>query len=289
MMATDALRTLKVSNHDRNSAGLKYVYPVVSRRAGGISVGINFNPNNACNWRCVYCQVPGLIRGSAPDLEQTRLQSELRLLLEEILTGEFHQRFDVPPAFRSLRDIAISGNGEPTTLKDFDAAIHSIETTLADLPLPGTLSKVIISNGSMVERPSVQAGLQRWGRMGGELWFKLDRATPQGLQQINGTAISPRRLLDNLAIAADRCPLRIQTCLFSLDGMPPPADEIRAYLELLEQALAKQIPIRDVMLYGLARPSMQAEAGRLGGVPSGWMEKLAARIRSLGLTVKVTP
>ena len=45
------LQTLSVSDHDRNSAGLTYVYPVISRRAGGVSVGVNLNVNNACNWR----------------------------------------------------------------------------------------------------------------------------------------------------------------------------------------------------------------------------------------------
>jgi wyosine [tRNA(Phe)-imidazoG37] synthetase (radical SAM superfamily) len=55
---------LTVADHDRGSAGLTYVYPVVSRRAGGVSVGINLNVNNACNWRCIYCQVPGLTRGA---------------------------------------------------------------------------------------------------------------------------------------------------------------------------------------------------------------------------------
>ena len=57
---------LNVSDHSRDSAGLKYIYPVVSRRAGGVSLGINLNVNNACNWRCVYCQVPGLTRGGPP-------------------------------------------------------------------------------------------------------------------------------------------------------------------------------------------------------------------------------
>ncbi|MCG8997432.1 radical SAM protein, partial [Laribacter hongkongensis] len=54
-------------DHSRNSAGFQYVYPVLSRRAGGVSVGINLNPNQACNWRCIYCQVPGLVRSQAPD------------------------------------------------------------------------------------------------------------------------------------------------------------------------------------------------------------------------------
>ena len=52
---------------------MTYVYPVVSRRAGGVSVGINLNPNNACNWRCVYCQVPGLTFGKGPQVDLTRL------------------------------------------------------------------------------------------------------------------------------------------------------------------------------------------------------------------------
>ncbi len=49
---------LSASDHDRDATGMQYVYAVVSRRAGGVSVGINLNPNNACNWACVYCQVP---------------------------------------------------------------------------------------------------------------------------------------------------------------------------------------------------------------------------------------
>ena len=57
---------LTTQDHDRRAAGMTYVYPVLSRRAGGLSVGINLNPNDACNWRCVYCQVPGLVRGKAP-------------------------------------------------------------------------------------------------------------------------------------------------------------------------------------------------------------------------------
>ena len=47
---------LTVDDHRRDSAGMRYVYPVLSRRARGVSIGINLNPNNACNWRCVYCQ-----------------------------------------------------------------------------------------------------------------------------------------------------------------------------------------------------------------------------------------
>ena len=59
---------LSVSDHNRSFISMSYVYPVVSRRAGGVSVGINLNPNNACNWHCAYCQVPDLVRGAAPEI-----------------------------------------------------------------------------------------------------------------------------------------------------------------------------------------------------------------------------
>ncbi len=73
--------TLTTQDHSRDVAGLTYIYPVLSRRAGGISVGINFNVNNACNWRCVYCQVPGLSVGSAPDIDLLKLREELCFFL----------------------------------------------------------------------------------------------------------------------------------------------------------------------------------------------------------------
>lgn len=69
---------LTVTNHNRNLTGLTYVYPVLSRRAGGLSIGINFNTNNACNWRCIYCQVPELKNGAAPEIDLNLLASELR-------------------------------------------------------------------------------------------------------------------------------------------------------------------------------------------------------------------
>jgi hypothetical protein len=47
---------LTFSDHNRDVSHLRYIYPVVSRRAKGVSIGINLNINNACNWRCIYAQ-----------------------------------------------------------------------------------------------------------------------------------------------------------------------------------------------------------------------------------------
>jgi hypothetical protein len=74
--------------------------------------------------------------------------------------------------------------------------------------------------------------------------------------------------------------------MFALDGQPPEDSEIEAYLALIDQV--KEF-IQGVHLYGIARPSMQAESKRLSRLPAEWLEKLAQRIRGLGLIVHVSP
>ncbi len=45
------------ASHPRDFQSNLYVYPVLSRRAGGISIGVNLNRNKFCNFHCIYCQV----------------------------------------------------------------------------------------------------------------------------------------------------------------------------------------------------------------------------------------
>ena len=115
------------TDHSRDSAGLTYIYPVISRRSGGLSIGVNLNPNNACNWHCVYCQVPNLTRGAAPGLDLALLRTELTELLNDVLHGDFYQRFKLPAEQRVIQDIAISGNGEPTSSRQFVQVVELIE------------------------------------------------------------------------------------------------------------------------------------------------------------------
>jgi len=77
--------------------------------------------------------------------------------------------------------------------------------------------------------------------------------------------------------------------VFALDGAPPAQAEQRAYLALLEERLRAGVPLRGVLLYGLARRSHQPEAARLSRLPARWLESYAERIRALGIAVRVTP
>ena len=275
-------------NHDRDSAGMTYVYPVVSRRAGGVSVGINLNPNNACNWACVYCQVPELQRGTAPDIDLVQLEAELRAMLTDILHGDFMQT-RVPQGVRRLNDIALSGNGEPTSAKAFPHVIDLIGRVMADFDLGGKIKLVLITNGSLADRPRVQDGLKKMAALNGEVWFKFDSATAGGMRSINQTRISPDRQFERLAAAARLCPTWLQTCVFALDGAPPSDTEQDAYLAAVERIRQQRIPVQGVLLYGLARPSTQPQADRLSALPAEWLETFADKIRAAGLAVRVAP
>ncbi|MGZ8216595.1 MAG: radical SAM protein, partial [Methylomagnum sp.] len=193
---------LTTTNHDRDSAGLTYVYPVISRRSGGLSIGVNLNPNNACNWRCVYCQVPDLIRGAAPEIDLAVLEDELRGLLDDALHGDFFELFQPPESQRVIRDIAISGNGEPTSCRAFDAVVGVIGQMCAEFDLFGAIKLVLITNGSLANRPEVQRGLAHWSELGGEVWFKVDRATEAGIRQVNNVNLAPDTVLRHLESCA---------------------------------------------------------------------------------------
>jgi hypothetical protein len=274
--------SLSVTDHSRDSAGLRYVYPVVSRRAGGVSIGINLNPNNACNWRCIYCQVPDLARGTAPPVDLQLLEKELGGFLHELQHGDFMHC--VPPEARRINDIAISGNGEPTSAQEFAEVIELIARHK-----PADLKLVLITNGSLMQRDNVQQGLRRMAQLNGEVWFKLDRASEEGMRRINDTKTTMDKVRQNLVVAIACCPdTWLQTCWFALDGAAPGAQDEDDYVNFIKGLLRGGIKPRGVLLYGLARPSLQAEAPRLSALSSELMEGFATRIRMLGVDVRVT-
>ena len=276
---------LTVTNHNRDISGLRYVYPVVSRRAGGVSIGINLNTNNACNWRCIYCSVPNLSRGTPPPIELDILEQELRSFLTDVLHGDFMQRH-VSKTDRQLKDIAFSGNGEPTSAKEFPQVLVLVEKVLKDFDLLGKIKIRLITNGSLMDKQPILDSISYLARCNGEVWFKLDAGTKEGIARINDVNLSPQSHIKRLRSCAESCPTFIQTCMFALDGQSPEDSEIEAYLALINQV--KEF-IQGVHLYGIARPSMQAESKRLSRLPAEWLEKLAQRIRGLGLIVHVSP
>ncbi|MBT9498406.1 MULTISPECIES: radical SAM protein [Zoogloea] len=276
---------LTVTDHNRGFIDMTYVYPVVSRRAGGVSVGINLNPNNACNWHCAYCQVPGLVRGAAPEIDLELLETELRSFLHALLHGSFMEEH-VPVEARVIRDIAFSGNGEPTSSKAFAEIVERVivmrdAAGLVDVPIR------LITNGSLIDRPYVQTALKALAAAGGEVWFKFDAGTAADIQRINGIDVNPETHARRLALCASLCPTWVQTCMFRWDGELPSRELVSNYIAMLE--LAGLAALKGVHLYGVARPSFQPEAVHLQQLSAHELEAIARQLNEKGLTLTVSP
>ncbi|MCK5872581.1 MAG: radical SAM protein [Methylococcales bacterium] len=277
---------LTSSDHDRNVVGLKYVYPVISRRSGGLSIGLNFNSNNACNWRCMYCQVPDLTKGAAPELDFDVLEKELNYFFNEVLYGDFYARFNVPKAQRIIKDIALSGNGEPTSVKNFEKALQMIGRIATQAGIFPSAKFILITNGSFMHRADVKQGLRVLNHYNGQIWFKFDSATTHGLSHINNTALLPKTQQIQLKYASDLCQTTLHTCLVNYRQQGLLASEKNAYLKAVT-LIKKQTNIQTITLYSLARPSLQAEAPDLEKMPFAIMQNFANDIRAIGFTVSV--
>lgn len=279
------MHTLTIHDHNRAVAGYAYVYPVISRRAGGVSVGINLNPNSACNWACIYCQVPNLTRGNAPTIDLVLLEKELRGFLTQATTGDWLEQ-NAPQDARALQDIAFSGNGEPTSAREFPQVVALVGRVLQDYQLLGKVRVRLISNGSLMHRKPVLDAVAALSAINGEVWFKIDRATSDGMAVINGIAGNIAGVKRRLLACARRCPTWVQTCWFTLDGQAPSEDEFAAYLALLGEV---RTAIDGVHLYGLARQPMQPGVERLAALSVEQLQAYGQRIRALGMQVQLSP
>lgn len=278
---------LTTTNHCSDIVGLKYVYPVISRRMGGLSIGINFNPNNACNWRCIYCQIENLKIGAAPLMDFTLLEDELRFFLDDVLTGDFYESFHVDLDKRVIKDIAIAGNGEPTSLKEFARAVELIGKLATEKGVFPRCHYVLITNGSLVHLPRVQDGLKILSAYGGEVWFKVDSATEEGRFLINNTAQSCKASLKNLMLSVSLCQTKLQSCFLDYDNRGLTDKEKHAYLDLLRDIKKAGCKLQQIMLYTIARPSQQPEASLLKPLSFEILNAFANEIKLLGFDVSV--
>jgi wyosine [tRNA(Phe)-imidazoG37] synthetase (radical SAM superfamily) len=276
---------LTIADHRRDQAGLTYVYPVLSRRARGVSIGINLNRNRACNWACVYCQVENLRRGAPDAIDLDLLEHELDSFLREAVQGDYLARHVAEARYRRLADIAFSGEGEPTAAKEFAAVAKRVVAVLEARALQGKLPLRLITNGSLIHK--VRAGLMCLASAGGEVWFKLDRGDAAGMRAVNQVSGDPARVLKNLRACAALLPTWVQTCWFATAGKAPDAAAEAAYLEILAQAADV---IRGVHLYGLARVSKQEGAEKLSRLSAPVLRAWGRRIQQrTGVRVKVSP
>ncbi len=272
------------TSHSRVWQDFRYVYPVISRRAHGLSVGINLSPDKACNFNCVYCQVDrDAHAASGKDVDLERLEQELRTTLTSV--DDLFERPEfahVPTAYRRLNDIAFSGDGEPTASPVYPNAVDLVIRVKQSLRLAAP-KIVTITNAGFLSRPEVRVALARADAFGGEIWAKLDAGTEDYFRKVNRCSATLDDIVRNITDAARERPLVLQSLFMRIQGVAVDPDEIRAYVGRLEQILAAGGSIRLVQVYTVARRTAVAHV-----TPAALdeLEAVASAIWPLGIPVE---
>ena len=247
-----------IADHRRDFLDFRFVYPVISRRSGGLSLGINLNQNHHCNFRCQYCQVEG--RSNTPESDNPVwlevLEGELRSLLQMIEDGKLwlHPRFEsVPENLRTLKDIAIAGNGEPA----LSPLLPKVLLKLDSWHQRGEFnSKVIlISNGTRLGRPEVVEALKKIQSMQLELWLKMDTTDPEQYKVLHQSPYQPKDLLRNLKRLPSHFTLRLQTMLTKFGDQEPVLWNPESHVEMLREIRQLPIELKELQLLTMARSS----------------------------------
>ncbi|MDQ5920306.1 MAG: hypothetical protein QG673_362 [Pseudomonadota bacterium] len=264
---------LTIQNHTRVFNDFCYIYPVVSRRSQGLSLGINLNINNACNWRCVYCQVEGLVRGKPEPIDLVKLEHELDYMLNWIVNGDFLEQ-RAPVELRKFNDISLSGNGESTLSHQFTAVVEIIAKLRKKYQL-SQQKTVLITNGSEVEREDIQIGLRLLSTLNGEIWFKVDSVIKSGINRINQVNLSIESIKKRLLLASNLCKTYIQTCMFKNSGQDPSLDEVAEYINFVDDV---KNSITGVLLYSTARNPALPEGNNISSVSEEFLANIATQL-----------
>ncbi len=243
------------TQHERTFENFRFVYPVLSRRAGGISLGVNLNPDKVCNFDCIYCQVDRTTEAETTFVDTAQLLDELEIGLRLILSGDIYQteKFrNTPQQLRRFNDIAFSGDGEPTTYRNFDELMHHC-AEIKRRHKQDDVKMVLITNASMFHREHVERGLAILDQNNGEIWAKLEAGTEDYYKLVDRTTIPFQQILDNITAAARVRPLVIQALFMRVEGNPPPQVEQEAFCDRLSEITDAGGRLKLVQIYTIAR------------------------------------
>jgi wyosine [tRNA(Phe)-imidazoG37] synthetase (radical SAM superfamily) len=277
-----------IRDHRRQWRDCLYVYPVISRRAKGLSVGVNLNPDKRCTFACLYCQIDRRVSRELFTVDMPTLRRELELALSEAASGRLwaEGRFAATPRpLRRINDIALSGDGEPTCLGDFDRAVAIAAETKAAAGLDG-VKIVVITNASRLDSPAVARALPILDANNGEIWAKLDAGSEEYFQRVNrpDPKIPLEKIVADITAVAQGRPVVIQTLLCRIDGAAPPPEETAAYCRRLRDIADAGGRIKLVQLHTIARSPAEPN---VSAIPDAELDAIAESIRAAVAPVPV--
>lgn len=270
----------------KNPLNNRYVYTVISPRAGGLSVGLNLNPDGHCNFDCLYCEVVRKPNHARVTLDVEVMAVELQRTLAEVHSGRIRDRapyHSLPAELLELRHVALSGDGEPTLCPRFVEAVQAVAhlRALGQFPF---FKLVLITNSTGLDSPAVQEGLRSFTKED-EVWAKLDAGTQSYLNQVNRTRVSIEKVQANILLVARTRPVVIQSLFPLINGQEPTPEEIEQFALRLKALQSGGAQISLVQIHSGSRPPVHPECGHL---PLKSLSHIALVVRkATGLNVEV--
>ena len=283
-----------IASRSRKFFDNRFVYAVISQRARGLSIGVNMNPDKFCNFDCRYCEVD---RGELPrdtHVDINVMSAELRQMLRLANTGRVRELpgyQSVPEELLKLKEVALSGDGEPTLCPNFVEVVETVIHIRARGHFP-FFKLVLITNATGLHLDQVRHGLRLFTSQD-EIWAKLDAGTNAFLEEINRPKTSPlncprvslEQIMQNIVVAGQQRPLVIQSLFALLNGKGPSPEEIEQYVGRLRELKEAGAQISLVQVYSAHRQSAQANCGHLSLKN---LSQIARRIREVtGLKAEV--
>lgn len=274
-----------VFGHPRDYLNKRFVYAVISQRARGLSIGINLTPDHHCNFDCAYCEIDRDRPMRDREVDIAILLSELDELLVMAKEGRMREipwLRSVPDELLELKEVALSGDGEPTLCPKFHEIVEAVVHRRAQEQHPFKL--VLVTNTTGLGMPDVQRALRLFASWD-EIWVKLDAGTQPYMDRINRPSITLQQVLENIHSIAKSRPVVVQSLFPLLDGIEPPTEEIEEYGRRLLELKQAGAQISLVQIYSAHRPPHRPNCAHL---PLKALSDIARRVRrDTGLRVEV--
>jgi wyosine [tRNA(Phe)-imidazoG37] synthetase (radical SAM superfamily) len=197
----------------------------------------------------------------------------------------------VPEDLLQLKEVALSGDGEPTLCPNFDEVVGAVVHVRSQGLVP-FFKLVLITNASGLHLSQVQRGLGLFTERD-EVWAKLEVGTQEGMNRINRPKTSPlicpvpslAEIMTNILELGRQRPVVIQSLFPLLDEKEPWPEEIDEYIERLKELKEGGAKISLVQLYSAHRPAVAENCGHL---PLRSLSRIAHLVReSTGLKAEV--
>jgi hypothetical protein len=270
----------------RNYLDNLFVYVVLSARAGGMTIGVDFNPDKEGNFSHTSYDMHRVGRLIEPHLDVGQMAAELTRTLTLVRGERLRELPDyrlVPDQLLQLRHVELSAEGDPTLASEFPEALLAIihVRALGGFPF---FKLVLITAGTGLDLPGVRQSLRHLTRLD-EVWIELDGGTQTHLNKVSRTNVSLEKILSNILLFGRERPVVIQSWFMAIHGEGPAVEEIEQYAQRLLELKHAGARISLVQIHSGNRLFVDPHFGYL---PLKFLSQIAQRVRqTTGLKVEV--